>query len=124
MTPPPTTAAPTTARPTTGRPTTPAPIFPATFPQPGGGGVTPGVTPGGPVIPPVIPPGIGQPPVPPVAVPVPATTWAPGVTQAPMDELCGANPFSVVSFRRIGNFISIEIECVVSTTTTTSAAPI
>ena len=135
MTPPPTTAAPTTPPPTTGRPTprptTGAPTMPATITQPGGGGggggvipvITapplPGVTPSGPQTggPGQLPP--GQLPVP---VPVPATTWAPGVTQAPMDELCGPDPFTVVSFRRIGNHISIEIECVVSTTN--SAAPI
>eukprot|EP00486_Rosalina_sp_Unknown_P002025 CAMPEP_0201565402 /NCGR_PEP_ID=MMETSP0190_2-20130828/4505_1 /ASSEMBLY_ACC=CAM_ASM_000263 /TAXON_ID=37353 /ORGANISM="Rosalina sp." /LENGTH=249 /DNA_ID=CAMNT_0047982847 /DNA_START=53 /DNA_END=802 /DNA_ORIENTATION=+ len=132
LTPAPTTAPPTTAPPTTGAPTTPAPTFPRVFPQPGV--PAPPIAP----MPGQIPPAPGswnQPPGPPMggpgqlpgwnvgpapAVPLgPATTWAPGVTEAPMDGLCGADPISVLSFTRRGNRISMEIECVPTTTTTT-----
>lgn len=75
------------------------------------------------------PPGAGggglPPPVPPKPrTTLPATTWAPGVTEAPLDELCGGLPMNVVSFRRVGNSISMQINCVPSTTTTTTSTPV
>ena len=146
-TPAPTIPPPTTAAPTTAAPTTPAPVI-ATFPQPGGGGAIPGnVAPlPGQVLPPwnngppnggpgpyPVGPGIPAPPggwlpqqIPQPPVSTQATTWAPGpepgslATGAPLDELCGPDPFIVSSFKRVGNKITLEVECRPTTTTTTA----
>lgn len=106
------------------------PIAPLPGQQPGNGGpgpypVYPG--PGG-VYPNYPPQGIPQPP----PVSTQATTWAPGpepgslATGAPLDELCGPDPFIVSGFKRVGNKITLEVECkpIISTTSSTSTTAI
>lgn len=110
-------------------------IYPAPYPgqviPPGAPGQ--GVPPmGGPGPYPVYPgPGGQYPPYPPQGIPQPpvstqATTWAPGpepgtfATGAPLDELCGPDPFVITGFKRVGQKITLEVECRATTTSTTA----